>query len=38
MTSQNSQCELYFHAEANSRRQNGKFNFLSANNVSIYHG
>jgi len=32
MTSNNSQCEMDLHAEANSRK-NWKWNLLSANNV-----
>ena len=34
MTSNNLQCEMDFHAEAKSRR-NEEFNLLSANKVSV---
>jgi len=35
MTSNNLQCETGFPAEANSQEKINKFNFLSANKISV---
>jgi len=37
MTSNNLQCETGFYAEATSQKKINKFNFLSANKVSVLY-
>jgi len=38
VTSNNLQCETGFNAEANSQKKINKFNFHSANKVSVLQG